>query len=148
MKPVISCADPGIFVRGVQVNLTCFFMFFCFVFSPQLILLSHEAFRSLKILSVYDRLFLRKAKFMFKVYHGLTPQYISENFLLRNEMDLSINLRSSAAGCFVPPLPKRECFKQSMRYSGCLIWNSLLNNVKQSQTAETFHNRCLKWLVQ
>ena len=109
---------------------------------------SHEAFRSLKILSVYDRLFLRKAKFMFKVYHGLTPQYVSENFMLRNEMDMSINLRSSAAGCFVPPLPKRECFKQSMRYSGCLIWNSLPNNVKQSQTAETFHNRCLKWLVQ
>ena len=33
---------------------------------------SLEAFRSLKILSVYDRLFLRKAKFMYKVYHGLT----------------------------------------------------------------------------
>ena len=90
---------------------------------------SHEAFRPLKILSVYDRLFLRKAKFMFKVYHGLTPQYISENFMLRIVMDMSINLRSSAAGCFVPPLPKRECFKQSMRCSGCLIWNSLPNNV-------------------
>ena len=31
---------------------------------------SLEAFHSLKILSVYDRLFLRKAKFMYKVYHG------------------------------------------------------------------------------
>ena len=93
---------------------------------------THEAFRSLKILSVYDRLFLRKAKFMFKVYHELTPQYVSENFMLRNEMDMSINLRSSVAGCFVPPLPKRGCFKQSMRYSGCLIWNSLPNNVKNN----------------
>ena len=109
---------------------------------------SSEALRSLKILSVYDRLFLRKAKFMFKVYHGLTPPYISENFMLRNEMDMSVHLRSSAAGCFVPPLPKKECLKQSIRYSGCLIWNSLPSNTKSAQTVETFHNRCLKWLTQ
>ena len=109
---------------------------------------SNEAMQSLKILSVYDRLFLRKAKFMFKVYHDLTPTYISENYVQRNEMEMSIQLRSSAAGCFVPPRPKRECFKQSMRYSGCLIWNSLPTNVKRAQTAETFHNRCLRWLTQ
>ena len=109
---------------------------------------SNEAMQSLKILSVYDRLFLRKAKFMFKVYNGLTPSYISENFTLRNETNMSVNLRSSASGCFIPPLPKKECFKHSMRYSGCLIWNCLPNNVKSSQTAETFHNRCIKWLTQ
>ena len=37
-----TCADPGIFVRGVQVNLTkkalTTFFFFFFFFSPQLIL--------------------------------------------------------------------------------------------------------------
>ena len=82
---------------------------------------SNEAMQSLKFLSVYDRLFLRKAKFMFKVYHNMTPTCISENFVLRNEMNMSIHLRSATAGCFVPPPPKRECFKQSMRYSGCLI---------------------------
>ena len=103
--------------------------------------------QSLKILSVYDRLFLRKAKFMFKVYNGLTPSNISEKFILRNEMDMSFNLRSSASGCFIPPLPKKECFKQSMRYSGCLVWNCLPNNDKCSQTAETFYNRCIKWLT-
>ena len=64
------------------------------------------------------------------------------------EMNMSVNLRSSASGCFVPPLPKKECFKHSMRYSGCLIWNCLPDNVKSSQTAETFHNRCIKWLTQ
>lgn len=109
---------------------------------------SYEALSSLKILSVYDRLFLRKAKFMFKVYNGLTPTYISENFTLRNEMDMSVNLRSSTSQNFVPPLPKKECYKQSMRYSGCLIWNSLPSDVKSAQTAETFHNRCMKWLTQ
>ena len=64
------------------------------------------------------------------------------------QMEMSIQLRSSASGCFVPPRPKRECFKQSMRYSGCLIWNSLPTNVKRAQTADTIHNRCLRWLTQ
>ena len=77
---------------------------------------SLEAFRSLNFLSVYNSLFLRKNK----IYVQGIPQYIFVNFVLRNEMDMSVNLRSTATGCFVPPLPKKGCFKQSIRYSGCL----------------------------
>lgn len=109
---------------------------------------SHEAMNSLKMLSLYDRLFLRKAKFMFKVYNDITPTYISENFTLRNEVNTSVTLRSSASGCFVLPQPRKECYKHSMRYSGCLTWNSLPIEVKCAQTLETFHSRCLKWLTQ
>lgn len=108
---------------------------------------SHEAMKSLKIQSLYDRLFLRKAKFMFKVYHAITPPYINENFKLRNNLNNTINLRSTSSGCFVPPKPRTECFKQSIRYSGCLIWNSLPYEVRSSNTVEMFHTRCLKWLV-
>lgn len=107
---------------------------------------SREAMKSLKIQSLYDRLFLRKAKFMFKVYHDITPVYISEQFKQRNDLNTTINLRSSASGSFVPPKPRTECFKQSMRYSGCLIWNSLPDEVKSAQTIDTFHKRCLNWL--
>ena len=102
---------------------------------------------SLKIMSIYDRLFLRKAKFMFKVCNNLTPPYISENFTRRNNENTSINLRSSSAGCFIPPKPRTECFKHSLRYSGCLVWNSLPEDIKNAQTIDTFHCRCLKWLV-
>ena len=91
---------------------------------------SHEAIKSLNIQSIYDRLFLRKAKFMFKVYHNLTPTYIGENYNLRSNLNISVNLRSASTRCFVPPKPRTECFKQSMRYSGCLIWNSLPEVVK------------------
>ena len=110
----------------------------------------NEAIQSLKIPSVYDRLFLGKAKLMFKVYNGLTISYISENSTHRNEMNMVVNLRSAASWCDVLFLycPKKERFRQSMRYSGCLIWNCLPNNVKYSQTAETFHNRCIRWLTQ
>ena len=31
---------------------------------------------TLKILSIYDRLYLKKNKFMFKVYQHITPDYI------------------------------------------------------------------------
>ena len=102
--------------------------------------------KSLNIQSIYDRLFLRKAKFMFKVYHKITPTYINESFNLRSSLNTSVNLRSMNVGCFVPPKPRTECFKQSLRYSGCLIWNSLPEDVKSAQTQETFHKRCLKWL--
>lgn len=84
---------------------------------------------SLKILSVYDRLYLRKAKFMFKVFNKSTPEYISENFTLRNDVNTTVNLKSSACS-FVPPKPRTECFKHSLRYSGCLIWNSLPEEIK------------------
>ena len=102
---------------------------------------------SLKIMSIYDRLYLRKAKFMFKVCNNLTPPYISENFTRRNNVNTSVNLRSSSAGCFIPPKPRTECFKHSLRYSGCLVWNSLPEDIKNAQTIDTFHSRCLKWLV-
>ena len=106
----------------------------------------NEAMKSLKIMSIYERLYLRKAKFMFKIYNNVAPTYISENFTLRNNANTSINLRSASAGCFIPPKPRTEYFKHSMRYSGCLVWNSLSEEIKSAQTIDTFHSRCLKLL--
>ena len=106
-----------------------------------------EAMKSLKIMSIYDRLYLRKAKFMFKIYNNVTATYISEHFTLRNNVNTSINLRSTSAGCFIPPKPRTEYFKHSMRYSRSLVWNSLPEEVRSAQTIDTFHNRYLKWLI-
>ena len=36
---------------------------------------SIEAMNSLHIMSIYDPLYIRKAKFMFKVYNNLAPTY-------------------------------------------------------------------------
>ena len=108
----------------------------------------NEAMKTLKIMSVYDRLYLRKAKFMFKIYNNLTPQYITDHFTLRNNvLDTNVSLRSSTTGCFVPPKPRTEYFKHSLRYSGCLVWNSLPTHVKNAETLDTFHNRCIKWFL-
>ena len=106
---------------------------------------SNEAMNSLNIMSIYYRLYLREAKFMFKVYNNLAPTYISEKFTLRNNVNTNMQLRS-ASGCFVPPKPRTVCFKHSMKYSGCLVWNSLPEEVKNAPTLDTFHNRCIQWL--
>ena len=107
----------------------------------------NEAMKTLKKMSVYDRLYLRNAKFMFKVYNNLSPQYISEHFTLRNNViDANVSLRSSTAGCFVPPKPRTEYFKNSLRYPVCLLWNGLPAHVKNAETPDTFHNRCIKWI--
>ena len=37
---------------------------------------STEAMQSLKIMSIYDRLYLRKAKFMFTIFNNTAPVYI------------------------------------------------------------------------
>ena len=40
---------------------------------------------------MYDALYLRKAKFVLKVYNNLTPYYITEKFTTRNNLNTSIN---------------------------------------------------------
>ena len=104
--------------------------------------------KSLNIHSIYDRVFLRKAKFMFKVFHEKAPVYIKENFKLRSNVNNSIVLRSATAKCYVPPKPSTEAFKQSMRYSGCMVWNSLPETIKKADSLSSFHNRCVKWLLE
>ena len=44
--------------------------------------------KSMKIMSIYERLYLRKAKFMFKIYNNVAPTYISENFTLKTMQTL------------------------------------------------------------
>lgn len=100
----------------------------------------------LKIMTIYDRVFFRKAKFMFKVKNGLTPSYISEMFEVRNADDTMPALRSLSSSSYVVPRPSKELFKNSMMYSGSLIWNILPPHVKNTDSVEAFHRLCLKWL--
>lgn len=107
----------------------------------------HDAMSILKILSVYDRLWLGRAEFMFKVFNRSTPEYISENFTLRYNVNTTINLGSTSTCCFVPPKPLTECFRHGLGCSGCLVWNGLPEEVGNASAIFTFHNRCIKWLT-
>ena len=66
-----------------QVNLNRFFCLqkrACNLILDYNIVNVVESMEDLKILTVYDRLYLRKAKFMHKVSLGECPSYISELF--------------------------------------------------------------------
>ena len=67
-----------------------------------------------KILNIYERIYLKKAKFMFKISNSLTPDYINEMFHLRPLNNTLQSLRTSAAINYVLPRPNKELFKQSL----------------------------------
>lgn len=105
-----------------------------------------QSMKELKIQNVYERVFLRKAKFMYKVANSITPSYINDMFQPRADVEDVPFLRSVASTNFIPPRPNRELFKQSMTYSGTLIWNSIPVAVKNSGTIDSFHRSCIKWM--
>ena len=104
----------------------------------------------LKIMTVSERVFFRKAKLMYKVSNDLTPVYLSDMFSKRQQVDHDGNelqiLRSVAADNFVLPKPRTELYKSSLAFSGPVIWNCIDNNVKSAPSVESFHTRCLKWM--
>ena len=88
----------------------------------------YQSMNDLKIMSVSERIFFRKAKFMFKVSNGFTPVYINSMFTKcqenRNVND-SMILRSMTADNFILPKPSTELYKGSLTYSGPVIWSCL-----------------------
>ena len=100
-----------------------------------------ESMNKIKILTIYERIFLRKAKFMFKVFIKEAPLYIRDMFeptILNNESRI---LRSSSNNNFVTPKPNKELFKDSLSYSGTLIRNVLPEHIKLSKNISIFHKR-------
>ena len=69
----------------------------------------------LKIMTISERLFFRKAKFMYKVSTGITPEYINNMFHKRSQVNQdgneSYRLLSITADNFIPPKPSTELNK-------------------------------------
>ena len=103
-----------------------------------------EAMKQINILSIHGRIFLQKAKFMFRVSRKTNPSYINNMFLSSGFSN--INLRSSNSLNFVTPKPNIELFKESMSYSGTVLWNSILADIRMSDTINIFTAKCERWL--
>ena len=72
----------------------------------------------LKILNIYERIFLRKAKFMYKISKSITPSF-NAMFTFRPINETLLSLRSVNTSTFYTPRPQKEIFKQSY-----LLWAS------------------------
>ena len=106
-----------------------------------------EARMQLNMLSFEELIFINKAKVMFKVTHGISPIYITEMFQIKGSTnDDTMTLRSDSNKNFKTPKPKLNMFKNSLSYSGALIWNSIPVDIRNSSTVDSFVNKYLKWM--
>ena len=100
----------------------------------------------LKTLNIYECIFLRKAKFMFKVSKSVLHSYVNQMFSFPPFNETLQSLRSTGAVEFYTPRPQKEIFKQSLIYSGPVIWNNLPDCLKNLETVDSFHRNCIKWM--
>ena len=70
-----------------------------------------------------------------QVFKCLAPEYLSSNFVNRNETRYS--LRDSVNKLFVP-FPRTNFMKNSFSCSGAVLWNSLPCNAREAKSLHQF----------
>lgn len=106
-----------------------------------------DAKSRLSILSFEQSMFVNKAKIMFKVTHSLLPKYICELFEKKRDQSNQTTLRSTSGQNFRIPKPNINVFKNSISYSGPIIWNSIPTEIKNSSSYNAFSRNCISWLI-
>ena len=99
-----------------------------------------------KRLNILSFVFVNKAKTMYKVANSLLPQYIIDFFQLRADSLPETALRSVTNHNFTIPKPKSSLYKESLAYSGPVIWNTIPPEIKHSLTIGSFTSKLLNWL--
>lgn len=106
-----------------------------------------DARKQLNMLSFEELIFLNKAKVMFKATHGISPIYITEMFQIKSSgCDDTMTLRSDSNKNLKVPRPKVNMFKNSLSYSGALIWNSIPVEIRNADSINSFVTKCLNWM--
>ena len=96
-----------------------------------------EACNHLKILLFNESVFLNKAKMMYKIANNIAPSHLINLFQMRNSSDDTISsLRSVTNRNFLIPKPKLNLFKNSLSYSGAIVWNSIPLEIKKIEFTE------------
>ena len=98
-----------------------------------------EAQNRLNMLSFSESVFLQKAKVMYKVSNNIAPEFLTDLFKMReSNSNSTLNLRSVSNKHFLIPKPKINLFKNSLSYSGALVWNSIPLDINNSMTLNSF----------
>ena len=88
-------------------------------------------FEQLNWKRLYTQRQIQEAVLVYKSLHGLAPNYLSSLFSQRN---ISYSLRDNE-NKLVAPLPRTNFFKNSVRYKGAVIWNSLPRELRQADVS-------------
>ena len=91
------------------------------------------------MLSFEELVFGHKAKVIFKVTQGISPIYVTEMFQIKGcYSEDAMTLRSDSSKNFKTPKPKLNMFKNSLSYSGTLIWNSIPVEIRNANKIGDF----------
>ena len=74
---------------------------------------------------------------VYKSLNCLTPDDMTSNFVLRRDLYISYNLRDSKNKLAVP-LPRTNYSRNSLCYSGAVLWNILPTDVRQAKSLTSF----------
>ena len=109
--------------------------------------LLEEPCNHLKILSFDESVFLNKAKMMYKIANNIALSYLIKLFQMRKILDdTTSSLHSVANKNFLMPKPKINLFKNSLSYSGAVIWNSIPLEIKNATSVNNFVSECTAWI--
>ena len=86
-----------------------------------------------------ERRYNQKKKLMNKIINGKAPTYLEDLFRPKETVN-QIELRDSINKLAVP-LPKTDCYKQSISYSKSILWN----NLATSERTTSFPGSFLLW---
>ena len=66
-----------------------------------------------KIVNIYERIFLRKAKFIFKISKSVLPSYVNQMFSFQPFNEMLQSLRSTGALDFYTARPQKDTIYQT-----------------------------------
>ena len=108
---------------------------------------SKSLFSELNWLTFPKRVKFQKAVLLYKIFNGLSPDYLRNIFTFTSDIH-ERTLRSSSQFQLYSPRPNTELFRKSFVYSGSIIWNSLPYYVKNANSVIHFKQLYLQWSKQ
>ena len=79
---------------------------------------------------------------VYKSLNHFTPEYLYRSkFTYRKDIS-KYNLRDSVNKLAIPK-PRTDYLKNSFNYSGAVLWNSLLSDLRQAESLNIFRNKLL-----
>ena len=81
---------------------------------------------------------LHTVNIVYKFTHGLGPDYLQDRFVNR----VSNYFLRDSSNKFDVPLPRTNYLKNSVRYSGAVLWNGLPSTLRQAESIHSFKSGC------
>ena len=91
----------------------------------------------LRLQNVESRRNYFTATLMYKITHEIAPKRLIDSFTFTRDTH-ELSTRSSHNNMIQVPEPKLEIFKNSLKYQGPILWNSLPPQLKTASDIECF----------